>query len=90
MSAAIREARKLVAFELKSLLRVRRSVRKLRRDTHVHNASEQVQTILGRMSRGQVLATSEDLFALYVKRVCLARRALFIEVEAGEPAFTVR
>lgn len=90
MNDSIRMARQLVASELLNLLRVRRSLIQLRRTTHAGNENGLVRTPMGLHTRGYLLAIAERTFSQVVKRVCLARRALFIEMEAAEPVGTVR
>jgi hypothetical protein len=67
--------RNLIARELRSLLRVRRILRQLRRP--LAEQANAVMTPMGPMSRKLLIDVTEGLFLLAVKRVCLARKRYF-------------
>lgn len=86
--------RRVIAVELHNLLRIRRSLAKLRRELREgRSASEMVRTARGAMTRAMLLAYAEAAFMNGLRSVCAARRVLFrLENEASaadDPAHSV-
>jgi hypothetical protein len=76
--------RRVIAVEIKNMLHLRRSMRRLRREIAAgRSAAEMVRTPRGDISRGILLRYAEVSFGLSVARACAARRVLFRRV-AGE------
>jgi hypothetical protein len=70
--------RRVIAVEIKNLLSLRRSMRRLRNELASGcSPAEMVRTHRGDISRGMLLRYAEVSFAHGLARVCLARRVLF-------------
>ena len=71
-------ARRVIAVEIKNLLSLRRSMRRLRKELAVgRSPAEMVRTPRGDIPRGMLLRYAEVSFGSGVARVCAARRVLF-------------
>lgn len=76
--------RRVIAVEIKNMLQLRRSLRRLRSELATgRSAAELVRTPRGDIARGMLLRYAEAAFGLSVARACAARRVLFRRI-AGE------
>lgn len=78
--------RRVIAVEIKNMLHLRRSMRRLRSEIAAgRSAAEMLRTPRGDIARGILLRYAEASFGLSVARACAARRVLFRKI-AGEAA----
>jgi hypothetical protein len=80
--------RRVIAVEIKNLLSLRRSMRRLRSELAAGRSPvEMVRTPRGDIPRGMLLRYAEVSFGFGVAKVCAARRVLFRKAaEAAEAA----
>lgn len=70
--------RRVIAVEIKNLLSLRRSMRRLRRELAAgRSPAEMVRTPRGDIPRGMLLSYAEVSFGHSIAKVCVARRVLF-------------
>ena len=70
--------RRVIAVELQNLLRIRRSMSRLRREIDQGlPTSGLIRTARGEMTRGMLLVYAEAAFMNGLRNVCAARRVLF-------------
>lgn len=79
--------RRIIAVELQNLLRVRRSMNRLRQELAIGlPASGMIRTARGHMTRGMLLQYAQAAFLNGLKNVCVARRVLFRMQNSDEAA----
>lgn len=70
--------RRVIAVEIKNLLSLRRSMRRLRDELAAgRSPAEMVRTPRGDITRGMLLRYAEVSFGIGLAKVCAARRVLF-------------
>lgn len=89
MDQSLKEARALVAKELRSLRAVRRVMKRMRTEFSKSRAVIRVRTPHGIVDSRFLLRIADETFLNAMARVCHARRALFKVQQVEEPEIPV-
>jgi hypothetical protein len=85
MNADSMEARYAVSIELRNLLRIRRSLNRIRRECMAGKGDRVIDTPRGKYTSRELLLMAEEAFTNSVQRVCRERRRLFCAAPPAMP-----